>query len=446
LLVGTILAVAVTYLVSVIAATVVMRRALLEQFDDKIVEKARQLVGEIEQHRDELEIEIDPHTISDAEVIEVWVRGESKLRSPVLGDHHLAPLPGVRDAELPDGRRARQAAVEARARREGPGHAPRLVVMLALAASTEGVEAAVQRTMFVMIGIGVVGLGACIGLLLFVVNRTVHPLRALASRIAAIRPDDLGARLARPDDAAELAPVAQRLDELLARLAIAFERERELSAEVAHELRTPLAGLRATLELALARPRTEESYRRSLAQCLDVTVQTERMVSSLLSLARLEAGQAVVVAAPLDLDQLVLDIVEAGRARCADRRVTLHLELAPTVVTSDAEKLRVVIANLIDNAISYTDEGGDISITLDEHTLRVTNSGCALTREQLGRIGERFWRADSARGHDGHVGLGLPLACKLASLLAATLAFTIDDGRFVAELRPDRHRPKPARR
>jgi signal transduction histidine kinase len=233
----------------------------------------------------------------------------------------------------------------------------------------------------------------------------------------------------------ELAVVTNRLDELLSRLGAAFARERDLTAEVAHELRTPLAGLRATIELALDRERPADRYRSALEQSLAITRETERLVESLLSLARLDAGQTGLHATPLDLDQLVRDGLDKVTARARERNLTVVTELQPVTLTSDRAKLAVVIANLLDNATTYADDGGEIRVTLADDTLRVSNTGCTLSPDQVGRVFERFWRADASRSPEGHSGIGMPLTQKLVELLGGTIAVEARDGRFIATVR-----------
>ncbi|HEY6035581.1 MAG TPA: HAMP domain-containing sensor histidine kinase, partial [Kofleriaceae bacterium] len=199
--------------------------------------------------------------------------------------------------------------------------------------------------------------------------------------------------------------------------------------------RTPLAGLRATIQLALDRERPAERYRSALEQSLAITRETERLVASLLSLARLDAGQTALHAAPLDLDQLVRDGLDKVHARATERELRVVTELQPVTLTSDRDKLSVVIANLLDNATTYADQGGEIRVTLTDTVLRVSNTGCTLTPDQVDRVFERFWRADPSRSPEGHSGIGLPLTQKLVELLGGTIAIEVNDGRFIATVR-----------
>ncbi len=439
LLVGTIVTVALAFLAMAVIVTTLVRGALRDQFEETLRSKAHELANQIESHDGQLEIEVDPRTIAGNEAFEIWTDGRIVAKSRrTLGTLDLGPAQDddtITDTVLPPGRPARQITLRTLARPEGMQALGPLPIVLAFARTTEEVDAAAHQITTVVIGAGVAGIALCIMLLLMIVHAALAPVHTLAAAIAAVRASDLAVRLAPKTDAVELVPIAERLDDLLARLGAAFTRERELTAEVAHELRTPLAGLRATIELALDRDRPAERYRGALEQSLLITRETERLVESLLSLARLDAGQAVVDAVPLDLDQLVRDVLGVLHPRVAERQLSVVTELEPVTLTSDRDKLRMIVTNLIDNATTYADEGGEIRITLDDHTLRVSNTGCTLAPADIPHVFERFWRADSARAKDGHTGIGLALVHKLIELLGGAIAVEVRDGRFIATVR-----------
>lgn len=435
LIVGAVLGVAVTYLASALIVTLVVQRSLYAQFDLDLLAKARQLAEQVEQHRGELENEIDPRTLPDTEAFQLWARGISVDKSSNLGDADLVRFVGVCEIAFPNGHAAHQVTWYAYARLEGRRQVASFPITLALAAETGDIDASTHRVMVVMIGIGVTGLVFCILFLLGVVYRGMRPLQTLATAIAAIRVDDLAIRLSPETRAVELQPIAGRLDELLDRLAAAIARERELTSEVAHELRTPLTGLRTTLEVALDRERGVERYREAMQQCLAITIETERMATSLLSLARLDSGQAKVSMSSIDMDELVRGSLAPLQTRIAQRRLGLVTRLQPVTISSDPDKLKVVLANLFDNATTYAPEGGTVTVTLDEDELEVRNSCAGLQPSQIEHVFERFWRGDPARAEGGHAGIGLALVHKLLALLGSSIDVAVVDGEFVARVR-----------
>lgn len=443
LVVGTMIAVIAVFAAVGLVITSMMRSSLRGEFDDVLTIHAHALAAEIDEDDGKLTSEIDPRSIDSNEVFEVWARGVVILKSPSLGARELVATPGDRsivELELELGEHhARQITLHANARIEsetGAAVAPEKVgapFTVVFARTTTSLEATTDTITKVMVGVGLAGVVVCVLLLLLVVHLGLRPIRELAMTISRIREHDLSARVARATRATELAPIAERLDEVLARLGSAFARERELTAEVAHELRTPLAGLRATLELALDRERPAERYRVALEQSLAITHQTSRLVESLLSLARLDAGQTSIDATPIDVDQLVRDAVATIQSRAVERELEVITELEPVTLTTDHGKLRVVVTNLLDNAVTYADTGGEIRVTLLGGVLRVMNTGCALTTEQATHVFDRFWRGDASREQAaGHVGIGLALCKKLVELLDGKIDVVVRDGRFTA--------------
>lgn len=276
----------------------------------------------------------------------------------------------------------------------------------------------------------------------WLVQRGLRPLDRLRRELAARDVATLGKRIELPDAPAELEPVVRQLDALLARLEDAFERERTFTADVAHELRTPLAGLRSTLELQLSRPRTPEAWQEAGRTCLAVTGELEAIVEALLSLRRAEAGAPVAERERLDLAELVRDVVRAHEERGAERGITFDLRLAERLeIESVPTLLARVIANLVGNATEHAPEGECVEVRLVSgpggFDLRVRNAAPDAPPDVARRALETFWRGDPARGAEGgHLGLGLPLAARIAASLGLELALEHDGRAFTASLRP----------
>ena len=416
------------------------RSSLYTQFDDALVSRAHALSALVEEDDGRVDAELDPAGApGDPVYFELWEGERVLVRSTSLAGADLVRTPGelaIRRTDLPGGADGRQATLRFHPRREPDQEAdprPRPTVTLVVARATDEVSGAIDRVAGVLIGVGVFGTLLCLAILVGVVRFGLAPVRSLAAAIAELREGNLGARLDSAETPRELRPVVERLDELLRRLAAAFARERELTAEVAHELRTPLAGLRATIEVSISREdRPAEKYRAALAECLAITRQTERLVETMLSLARLDAGSITASTEAVDLDELVREVLAPLSARATERGVTITTELPPITAHTDRDKLRVVIHNLLDNAIGYVDDGGQVRVELTAGKLRISNTGCALAPADVPRVFERFWRGDAARSEGAHAGLGLALCQKLIAILGGTLAAEATDGRFVA--------------
>lgn len=438
LLIGTALGVSLAFVLSGVLVLVLARASLYAQFDEALLARARAVSALVEED-ETVEVELDPAgTPGDLVYVELWAGERVLLRSTNLGATDLVRDPGeleIRGCTLPGGGDGRQITFRFEARRDAVDRAagPPTIVTLVVARPTDGVTSAVGRLAVVVIGVGGLGTLLCLAILVGVVRFGLAPLRSLAEAIGALREADLAVRLEAATTPRELRPVVERLDDLLRRLAAAFARERELTAEMAHELRTPLAGLRVTLEVSLSRDdRPAEKYRTALADCLAITRQTERLVETLLSLARLDAGSASPVTEPVELDALVRDVLADQAGRAEERRLAVVTELLPVTAHTDRDKLRLVIHNLVDNAISYADTGGTIRVVLAGRRLQISNTGCTLTATDVAHVFERFWRGDAARSSGAHAGLGLALCKKLVAHLGGTITAEVSDGTFVA--------------
>jgi two-component system, OmpR family, heavy metal sensor histidine kinase CusS len=235
---------------------------------------------------------------------------------------------------------------------------------------------------------------------------------------------NLSARLPEPDTGDELTRFARAWNELLARLQAAVERLTRFTADASHELRSPVALIRTTAELALRQNRPPEEYRRALIQIEAESRRMTELIEDLLTLARSDEGTPA-----LDSVNLAPVISQA----CAEREgmaiakgVTLvdgyrDLDVA---VMADAAMLKRLIVLLLDNAIKYTPAGGQVSVVarLSESDVRVevSDTGVGITADDLPHIFERFWRADPARASGG-TGLGLSLAQAIATAHGAMI-------------------------
>ncbi|MEO7736255.1 MAG: ATP-binding protein [Kofleriaceae bacterium] len=431
LLLGAALGVSLALVVSGVAVYLLTRASLHAQFDLALAAKAQAMATQVEIDGQAVQAEVDPAG-APGEYFEIWSRGARLLRSISLGTADLTPSDGLAALTLLDGRAGRQVTLRFLPRREPDQMAtsPSPEVVLVFARGTEGVDDTVGRVAEVLVGVGAVGTVLALIVLALAIRLGLAPLRTLAGSIAAIDIDSLATRLDAAHVPAELRVVVARLNELLARLGVAFERERELTAELAHELRTPLAGIRATIEVALDRERPAESYRGALGEVLAIAHDTERIVEAMLSLARLDAGAAGATPGPVDLDEVVGTLIAGLAARCAARGVTVIPRLAQVTIATDGDMLRLVVHNLLDNAVSYVDDGGTIEVALTEERLVIANSGCTLPARDAARVFERFWRGDAARMTGTHAGLGLALCKKLVAVMGGAIEVAIAGGRF----------------
>jgi signal transduction histidine kinase len=362
--------------------------------------------------------------------------------------------PELRDVTLPGGDPGRAAGVEFNARRgvrdeedvteASAGPAPvadpldsgLVQLVIAMADTVTPTLAAIRRPLFGL-WCGCTVLGALtIGL---VVRRGLRPLDELKMQIEALKTGVSGQRIALARQPDELKPVTDELNLLLERIEKTLTRERTLTSNVAHELRTPLAGLLCTLEVTLNRLRSPEEYRQSTEECLEIAKRLHWLVNNLLSITRIEAGNVQLQNRSLTLEHTLPEWWKpfAGRAEDRDLRVVWDLEPGSRIET-DPEFLRVVVNNLFDNAVSYTPDGGTIRIEVrSPGVISVANPAADLDAATVEHVFDPFWRNGSAREEAGaHTGLGLSLAKKIVELLGGRISAQVHepDRRFIVRM------------
>lgn len=284
---------------------------------------------------------------------------------------------------------------------------------------------------FWMLGTGMVLVAS--GVAGWAVSRGLQPMIKVSRQIAKIDEEHLDQPLHADEVPVELRPLVERLNEALARLDTAFARERRFSADVAHELRTPLAVLRASSELARNEPDLSEGVAKRLDDMLETIDETVRLVEDLLMLARAESGSSSIETEPVDIGEMVEHAWSKLEAAANGRGLSLRNEIsAATYVESDSRKLSHVVSNLLSNAVAYTEEGGWIEVRsapTEGLVIEVSDSGPAIPDEQLPHLFDRFWRADEARSAVGeHAGIGLSLVKSLCGALELRVEAKNDAG------------------
>jgi two-component system, OmpR family, heavy metal sensor histidine kinase CusS len=249
------------------------------------------------------------------------------------------------------------------------------------------------------------------------VHESLRPLRELAAHAAAITVDRLHARMKVDDAPRELAAVIASLNAMLDRLAGGFQRMSQYTADLAHDMRTPLANLRGSTEVALSRPRGADEYQALLESNLEECERLSRMIESVLFLARAEHPQFVTHMKPLDAHAELARVADYFEGIADDAGVQVQVS-GNGEVRADAELFRRAVSNLLANAIRHTPRGAHITLSAQPQpasgNLRVTvaNEGSRIDPSALERVFDRFYRADPSR-HNAPVGpasTGLGLA------------------------------------
>jgi signal transduction histidine kinase len=432
----------------------VIRSALVNQFDTALASVAHVLAASVEKKPNRINLEIDiqqmpefnnPHHPMN---YQVWkLNGEVISRSPLLGASDLPCFHGSLDKPVykvfagPKNHpyRAVGTMFLPRIETDKPNAAEQTAEQPLILVVTRDAHELYEQLdllkwlLFVALCVNA-GLALIIGA--YIVRSSLRPLNTIAAEIAAIRIESLTTRIGARDVPLEVAPIKDRLNELLSRLQASFDRERQFNADVAHELRTPLAGIRSTIEVALRRNRDATEYQEALCDCLGIAKNMESVVNNLLMLARLEAQQISFKTEPVQLHKLTDSCWRCFSKKADERRVIFDNQIpAELICQTDSEHLSMVLANLLDNAVEYANHGGHIQTTArridDSVEITVSNTGCKLTAEQITKVSDCFWRGDSSRSDAGiHCGLGLALVHRIVKALGGTFSAQLEQGNI----------------
>jgi two-component system, OmpR family, sensor histidine kinase QseC len=343
--------------------------------------------------------------------------------------------PRFYDLRLPDGHFGR-----AIVQRLQPGRQPMGDWRLVLATERESWDQTERTVHGALLGGIVLAIVLAVLICLWLLRKAFDGMRVEGERLSRLRvADDALAETGHLPR--ELRPYATAVREALQRLLHSAERERRFSRNIAHEMRTPLAEIRASAEHALEAGDIA-ALRAGVQAALAANARMERGIQALLALARYESGQLAPAPDPLDLVALLRQQVRSlAQAEGFDSAGRFALDLPDAVwVHSDVGMLERILTNLLHNAHEYGSAGEPVRIWIEtadhSHTLCIRNHAPELDAGELAHFGERYWRGHGEDADAGHAGLGLALAMAMADALGLTLAFTLEDGAVTARLGP----------
>ncbi|MFT5124927.1 MAG: signal transduction histidine kinase [Verrucomicrobiales bacterium] len=268
----------------------------------------------------------------------------------------------------------------------------------------------------------------------FSVITALRPLQQVKDQLADMHAGSLRERFNPGELPDEIQPVVEHLNDLMARLESSFERERRFSADLAHELRTPVAELKALTEVALKWP--EQAGPDQHREVLAISEEMQTIIETLLSLSRLEQG-ILPDPEPVNLATLVQRIWRPFAEQAVARELTVNLKVPEELeLAVQADLLARILSNLLGNAAAYTPTGGSVDLEIaEEHgqlSLRLSNDVEGLSADQVERLFDRFWRGDASRTGGGHSGLGLTLARSCAEAIGLHLEANLaEDGKKI---------------
>jgi heavy metal sensor kinase len=271
-----------------------------------------------------------------------------------------------------------------------------------------------QWLQFLLVGLPLVALVAVAGGSLLV-KRALSPVDKIAASAERISSQNLSERLPVAQTGDELERLSIALNHMVERLDHAFQYSRRFVADASHELRTPLTVLRGEIESFVEEPQLPAEWRERLGSALEEVVRLANIVEGLFAISRLDAGEAQAEWVRFDLAQLAASTADQMFLLAEDKKIDLACTAPKGVwVEGDRARLKQVVVNLLDNAIKYTPEGGEVVLavnTIDSKAvLEVADNGVGIPADALPRIFDRFFRVDKARSRElGGAGLGLSI-------------------------------------
>jgi heavy metal sensor kinase len=267
-------------------------------------------------------------------------------------------------------------------------------------------------------------------------GRALAPVDCIIADAQAIGTNNLSERLSVPPARDELRHLSETLNDMLDRIEGSVTRITQFTADASHELRAPLALIQLAADHSLRRERSREELVEALRTVLRESKRTAQLVDNLLLLARADSGNDGFHAEPTDLTALLREVVEGARGLAAEKGVAFVPEIgeSPVPVMGDAALLHRLVVILIDNAVKYTPENGEVRLTLratpERACIDVVDTGVGIAAEDVPRIFDRFWRADKVRSRStGGTGLGLSIAKWIVDRSGGTLTVESNLGR-----------------
>lgn len=432
-----------------VTITLLVRHELTETFDETLRAQAVAVSALTEYEDGRIHFDFTEDFLSDfvgthpERYFEVRSGSSVLARSESLGDQDLPELesgtlqtPRFWKITLPNGHSGRAVALNYRLENiedEAPAVSPHLRVVVA--SSSEELE-----ELFSVLWVGLAVCAVLLSVVVFfvvprVLRRGLAPVERLGIQAATIDARSLALRFEVSELPVELRPIADRLNDLLARLEESFERERQVSADLAHELRTPVAELRMLAESALRWPDSHSTT--TDEDTLAIALHLESIVQHMLALARGEFGPARLNCEPIELADLLRRAWRPFESAARDKALRVSFSLEPCRVFTDPAFLRSIATNLFDNAVEYAPRDTTVTITCgvegDQAKFTIRNATEDLEPKDIPHLFDRFWRKEQSRqqGAREHTGLGLSLVRAFARSIGWKTVASLDERRRI---------------
>jgi len=428
-----------------------VKQNMYQELDKSIEQTAALLANQMELENESITFEwqeglgTNP-ALSEDGIFQFWKEGtDETTRSPALRKMDLRKFcgpdgnPQRRSIHLPSGNRARAIGLrihpfvlpEEMERMKARGNVidPKSIsYVLVVARDSEHIHRTLRWLRLILAGGTLLTLGAGFLLIDRSIRVSLKPINDLTRQVRDRAEHQLDSALDVPGATpAELVGLTKNLDTLLARLASVRQRERDFIRHAAHELRTPIAGLRATTELALSQDRTTEEYRGHLATCQSTAMELGELIKRLSALARIGQTAEAQEMESFDIGEKLATCLEPFRRLFHERGLVLETDIGSgnIPVTGDPSLARIIFNNLFDNALSYTRPAGTVRISVAENAggveIRVSNPTESAPGKPEQWFEPLFRKNPSRDDADSHLGIGLTLSLNAAQAMGWTL-------------------------
>ena len=442
--------VALVLLTAYILLTYSLVHWLSENYDNVLLTKAKTLVTLTKQKNTKIELDFADEFMPEFEAplnpeyFQIWLGDGTLLeRSRSLGTSDLArDRPNAfghrfANVRLPDGRVGRQVEVVFlpqiidKSERTPENLAQQLRAVLIVAREREGLDRLHQTIQVSLLAGMLLMLIMVIVIVKYAVRRGLRPLRQIQSELSQVGVNQLDRRLSTAMHPFELKAVVTQFNELLDILELLIERERRFSADVAHELRTPIAEMRSLAEVAMRWPSDKKLVAGFFRDVLDASVHMQHLTDNLLALARCDTGTLELKFEIVNLTQMATAAWNRLAKEAEEKQLTFETISPESLFCSTSPSaLGLILNNIFSNAIAYSPPKSVISITLsiEGHTVRLvlSNPTDQLEPGDLASLFERLWRKEQTRSSEHHVGLGLSLVQVYAQVLGLCIEVDLE--------------------
>jgi len=417
------------------------QRSSLNRFDSYLSTKVRTIAALLEQDQKGFNYELDKflpeiEKRTDSEYFQVWLdKGNVLKKSRSLKDFNLPrrtgslESPEYWDMVLPDGRPGRAVGIHFIYSSDDDKLSDsfsKQPIEIVFASSKNRIKNDMRSFGFRLSAEIFLILIMIIVLVPFLVRKGIFPINRLADSVSDIDSKSLDKRFTTHELPKELRPIAHKLNELLVRLEDAFKREKRLTADIAHELKTPISELITMAEVNLNWPSDNVDNKKVLSEVLDIAKQMQNLVSTILTQVRMESRTQRISLEEFNVSSVLSDLVKVHKKAAEARSLKLEHSFPDGVlVKSDKSMIYSILNNLLGNAVQYCANDGVIKCTLDIDdgfaVIKIKNTNDNLVADDLTHIFEPLWRKSSSRSSINNSGLGLTLVRSFSDILGIDL-------------------------